>query len=176
MTLGDRHRFLFYTVPVPTARNACPQSINSQEGGYKMKCKYEKLQSLGLLWLRVLMGTGIAYHGYGKIFGGGMEQFAGFVSSLGIPMPEVAAWAAALTEFGGGILVVLGLLTRVAALFLFLSMSVAVFIAHGADPFMKKELALAYWTIAGALILTGSGCLGLDAKFCPWEKALKKNE
>jgi len=138
-----------------------------------IKGKCESLKSLGLLWLRVLMGAGIATHGYGKIFGGGMEQFTGFIGSMGLPQPEIMAWAAALSEFGGGILIILGLATRFAALFIFATMGTAIFVAHAADPFAKKELALAYWTMAGTLILTGAGRWSIDWLKCPLENKLK---
>jgi putative oxidoreductase len=123
----------------------------------------QNLQSIGLLWLRVLMGAGIATHGYGKIFGGRMDKFAEGIAEMGLPLPEVAAWAAALSEFAGGIFVAIGLGTRIAAFFIFATMSVAAFIRHAPDPFNVKELALAYWTMAGALIVTGAGPLSLDA-------------
>ena len=107
--------------------------------------KCTKLSSLGLLWLRVLMGSSIAVHGYQKIFGGGVETFASFVETLGLPFPLAAAWVAALSEFVGGILIVLGLGTRFAALLIFGTMTVAAFVAHASDPFSTKELALAFW-------------------------------
>jgi putative oxidoreductase len=121
--------------------------------------------ALGLLWLRVLMGAGIAYHGYGKVFGGYMDRVVEGVAKMGFPFPELFAWAAALSEFLGGIFIALGLATRFAALFVFITMSVAGFIVHAADPLDKKELAFAYWTVAGALIFTGPGSLSLDALF-----------
>ncbi len=117
----------------------------------------ERVTDLGLLWLRILMGAGIATHGYGKIFGGQMAIFSEGVVKLGFPMPELFTWAAALSEFAGGICVALGLGTRVAALFVFSTMSVAAFLAHRADPLSVKELALAYWTVSGALVLLGGG-------------------
>lgn len=123
-----------------------------------------KTLDLGLLWLRILMGSGIAYHGYGKVFGGHVGQLAEGVGKMGFAFPEFFAWAAALSEFAGGILIVLGFQVRLAALAVFVTMSVAAFIAHSADPFSKKELALAYWTISGALILTGGGKFCLDFK------------
>jgi putative oxidoreductase len=122
------------------------------------------LYAVGLLWLRVLMGIGIAHHGYGKVFGGHMDQFAQGVAQMGLPLPMVFAWAAALSEFLGGILVAVGFQTRVAAFFVFCTMSAAVFLHHAHDALAVKELALAYWTMAGALALTGGGSYSLDAR------------
>lgn len=119
------------------------------------------LQDIGLLWLRILMGLGIASHGYQKILGGHVAQFAEGVAQMGLPIPLVFAWAAALSEFLGGILVALGVGTRVAALSVFMTMSVAAFVHHAKDPFQVKELALAYWTMAGALVWFGGGGLSL---------------
>lgn len=85
---------------------------------------------------------------------------------MGFPLPGLFAWAAALSEFLGGILVALGLATRPAAFFVFATMAVAAFIRHAPDPFRVKELALAYWTMAGTLILMGGGPWSLDALLC----------
>lgn len=126
----------------------------------------ETLQQLGLLWLRVIAGAGMAYHGYGKVFGGVADKMVEGVANMGFPMPVVFAWAAALSEFAGGILLILGLGTRFAAFFIFVTMAVAAFKVHGADPLQVKELALAYWTVAGALMLTGAGRFSIDSFFC----------
>lgn len=123
----------------------------------------ELATSFGLLWLRVLTGAGIATHGYGKLFTPGrMDGFAKGVADMGIPMPEVFAWAAALSEFAGGLLLILGLATRPAALLVFLTMTVAAFLRHGDDPFSKKELALAYWVLSGAILCLGAGAWSVD--------------
>ncbi len=87
------------------------------------------------------------------------------VTKMGFPMPVVFAWAAALSEFAGGILLALGLLARPAAFFIFCTMTVAAFVVHGKDPLNVKELAFAYWAVAGALMLTGPGDLSLDKLF-----------
>lgn len=128
----------------------------------------QKAQAVGLLWLRVSMGLGIAYHGFGKVFGvqDGVPVIEGFtrgVEAMGFPLPGLFAWAAGLSEFLGGILIVLGLGTRGAALFVLVTMLVAAFVRHGSDPFRVKELALAYGTAAAALVLTGAGSLSLDS-------------
>lgn len=127
----------------------------------------KRLHNVGLLWLRILMGAGIAYHGYGKIFGGGLGGFAQGISSMGFPAPELFAWMAALSEFIGGICIVLGFGTRIAAFFVFSTMSVAAFVHHAGDPLAVKELALAYWTMAVTLMLTGPGKLSVDEKIFP---------
>ena len=117
----------------------------------------QKALNAGLLWLRVLIGVGMAHHGYGKVFGGHIPQFAEGVAAMRFPMPLVFAWAAALSEFAGGIFLALGLFTRVAAFFVFFTMGVAAFIHHSKDALQVKELALLYWAASGALILTGGG-------------------
>jgi putative oxidoreductase len=120
--------------------------------------------NLGLLVLRVLMGTGIAMHGQSKVFGGHIDEFAQGVAKLGLPGdPHTLAWVAAFSEFAGGILIAIGLLTRVAALSVLATMAVAVFLHHASDPFKVKELAIAYGTIAGTLVLTGPGAASFDA-------------
>ena|SRR3989338_2639334 len=120
------------------------------------------LLHIGLFWLRILMGAGIAYHGYGKLFGGQLEMLTQGLTSMGILYPVYFAWAAALSEFLGGIFVAFGVLTRFSALLVFATMGVAAFVAHASDPFLKKELALAYWTMSGMLILTGGGNISVD--------------
>jgi putative oxidoreductase len=118
--------------------------------------------SVGLLWLRILAGAGMAYHGYGKVLGGHITQMIEGVGKMGFPMPHVFAWAASLSELAGGICLVLGLGTRFAAFFIFITMSVAAFKVHAADSFQVKELALAYWAVSGALMLTGAGSFSFD--------------
>ena len=132
----------------------------------------EAALNLGLLWLRLLMGAGIAYHGYNEIFGGMMGRLTQGVAQMGFPTPELFAWAAALSQFAGGLFIIIGFLTRPAAFFVFFTMTVAAFIKHSVDPFNVKELALAYWAMAGALILTGPGKFSIDRQI---EAALTGN-
>jgi putative oxidoreductase len=126
----------------------------------------DKSLSAGLLTLRVFMGLAMAHHGYGKVFGGYMPQVIEGVTGMGFPAPTLFAWLAALSEFVGGILIALGLFTRVAAFFVLVTMCVAFFVVHGQDPFQAKELAYLHGAVALSLILTGSGCYGLDSLIC----------
>lgn len=133
----------------------------------KNNCGWKECaSSAGLLVLRVLMGSAMAYHGYGKLFGGHLEMLTGGLEKMAMPAPVLLAWLASLAEFAGGILIVLGLGTRVAAFFVFFTMGVAFFVAHAKDPFQMKELAYLHGAVALSLILTGAGRYALDALFC----------
>ena len=91
-----------------------------------------------------------------------MGKFTEGVAAMGFPAPEAFAWMAALSELVGGVLVALGLGTRVSAFFVAFTMVVAAFVQHAADPFAKKELAVLFLVGFSALILTGGGQFALD--------------
>ncbi len=116
---------------------------------------------VGLGFLR-FAGLGLAYHGYQKVFGGDMSGFAHVVEKIGFPLPVVFAWAAALSELVGGALVLVGLFTRVAAVFAASTMFVAAFIAQATEPFEKRELALVYLVAMIALSCLGAGKWSVD--------------
>jgi putative oxidoreductase len=116
---------------------------------------------VGLLLLRVFTGTAFAVaHGYGKV--SDLAKFTASVARHGFPMPAVFATAAALSEFLGGLLLAIGLLTRPAAAALLFTMGVAGFFIHADDPFKKKELAFAYATVAFAILAAGPGRYSVD--------------
>ena len=117
---------------------------------------------VGLGFLR-LTGLGLAYHGYQKVFGGDMSDFAGDVKKIGFPAPIAFAWAAALSELVGGALVAIGLYTRVAAALAAATMFVAAFLALPTEPFKgERELALAYLVATLALACLGAGKWSID--------------
>ena len=119
-------------------------------------------QALGLLVLRLGIGLPLALaHGLGKL--PPSDGFVEATAGLGFPLPVVFAWAAALAEFAGGLLLALGLLTRPAAAFVLVTMAVAFFGAHGGDPFGDREMALLYGVGAVVLGLLGAGRFSLDA-------------
>jgi putative oxidoreductase len=101
-------------------------------------------------------------HGYHKVFGG-MQQFQQMLHGIGIP-----TWMAYLTaaaEFGGGILVVVGFLTRFAAFVILIDMLVAitkVHLHHGLVGPMGFEFPMGMAAIAFSLIFTGAGPISID--------------
>ena len=129
--------------------------------------------SFGLLLIRGIVGFVMFYHGAQKLFGWfggkGIEGFLPHVPDMGIPNIPLEAWAyaAAIAEFGGGILLMIGLATRIAALFVAATMAVAVFKVHS-EAFLLPdgmEYALTLGIVALGLIFTGPGRLALDYFF-----------
>ncbi len=124
--------------------------------------------SVGLLLIRLFLGLGLAAHGYDKFFGEhGVAGFAGFLKSLGVPNPEIAAYVSAGTELVCGALIAVGLLTRLAAIPLGFNMLVAAFTAHKASYFIfnsppGKEYALNLGVVFLALAFTGAGRISID--------------
>jgi putative oxidoreductase len=116
----------------------------------------------GLLILRVFAGLALALaHGMGKI--PPQDGFVGMLGGLGIPAPHLAAWLSGIAEFGGGILLALGLLTRPAALLIVINLAVALVFAHAGDTFAERELPLLFFFIALAYLFKGAGRFSIDA-------------
>lgn len=119
------------------------------------------LTEISLTVLRVFAGLSMAFgHGLGKM--PPSEGFVGAVTHLGFPAPELFAWAASLSEFGGGLLLALGLLTRPAAAGIAFTMAVAAFLAHAGEPYGVKEMALLYLVVGLVYLVRGGGRWSLD--------------
>ena len=121
--------------------------------------------NLGLLVLRAGSGLLMATHGVGKaqMVLGGTFQFA---DPIGIGQPASLVLAA-FAELVCALLVAAGLFTRLAAIPLIVTMLVAAFVVHGADPLAKKELALMYLACFTAIALLGPGRFSLDRVLLP---------
>ncbi len=116
-----------------------------------------KLNDLGLLWLRIAVGLGLMWHGWGKLERG-IDAFAeGAVTDMGLPLPYVFATAAIASELLGGLFILLGLWTRYAAILAGFTIGVAFFVRHAADSFNQKEKAAAYLVVLMAILIMGAG-------------------
>jgi putative oxidoreductase len=125
--------------------------------------------AMGLLVLRLVMGAAFILHGWPKIQNA--FHWMDPIPNVPIPPPYLQALAA-LAEFGGGIGLILGFLTPLAALGIACNMVVAFAMVHvpqGA-PFVASkpggpsfELAAGYLAAAILLLLVGPGVLSLDA-------------
>lgn len=125
----------------------------------------DRVQPLALLVMRLTLATIMIAHGSQKVFGG-MPHFRSIVSGIGFP--AWMAYLAAAAEFGGGILVLLGVLTRVAALAITIDMLVAILKVHAKAGLRGPhgfEFPLAVLSIAFALIFFGAGPISVDSIF-----------
>jgi putative oxidoreductase len=102
----------------------------------------------------------MVYHGYSK-FAAYDQILPMFGDLIGIG-PKLSFNLVIFAELGCGILVLLGLLTRLAVIPICFTMAVAFFIAHGSDPFKTKELAFAFLALSVVVFILGSGRYSID--------------
>lgn len=120
------------------------------------------LKDMGLLVLRVGLSLMMLTHGWGK-FNRLFEEEIKFGDPIGLG-PTVSLYLVVLAEFIAPILIILGFKTRWMAFFPAFAMGVAAFVAHGDDPFARKEKALLYLCGYLAVLLCGPGRYALDAR------------
>lgn len=120
--------------------------------------------SASLLFLRFVFGLAFVFHGWGKI----QAPFSWMPADA--PVPGILQFLAAFSEFGGGIAIILGLLTRLASVGLAFTMAVAVSMHMFAmkDPFVNStggssyELAAVYFAISILFLVIGPGKFSVD--------------
>src|ERR1700722_7319598 len=123
----------------------------------------EKLKPLALLLLRLGLGIIFVSHGYPKLFTHLHQTTEGFVK---MGFPAYFAYIAGVLEFFGGILLIVGLFTRVTGLLLAIEVGVAVVEVHGmlANPMAvhNYEFPLSLMVGSFALAGAGAGLISLD--------------
>ncbi|WP_068300912.1 DoxX family protein [Pararhodobacter sp. CCB-MM2] len=128
---------------------------------------YDLLIPLAFTWLRVICGTALMVHGWPKISNplGTVDMVAG------IGFQPAAFWAVALavTEFGGGLLLVLGLLTRLAAAGCTVILLVTVYFhwVQLGQGYGGAELSLIWSAVTLFFVGVGGGRLSLDRLLLP---------
>jgi len=117
-----------------------------------------RLEPVAYAALRIVSGFLFTCHGAQKLFG----SFGGHQASIHAPLMLVAG----IIEFGGGVLILLGLLTRVAAFIASGEMAVGYFMAHAGKGFFPiqngGELAVVYCFLFLFIACRGAGKFGVD--------------
>lgn len=151
--------------------------------------------SLGLLVLRLVVGGIYVVHGYAKVFGGqgksetvspeaeqmlgsgfkqfmdqgGVQNISGFMQHIGVPYAKPAAFALMAAEFGGGLALILGWKTRLAALALTVVQAVAIQKVHASNGLIASgeggsgyEFNASLAAATATLALAGPGKIAAD--------------
>lgn len=148
----------------PQNRSPVCQKINMVTGIFG---KVEPaLRDLALLFARITIGWSFFVAGKGKL--GSLDGVTGYFESLGIPAPGFHAALVGGVEMIGGLLLLAGLASRLAAIPLTIAMLVAYFTAHseegfsGIDAFVG-ETPYAYLLVSLLIFAFGPGRVSLDA-------------
>jgi putative oxidoreductase len=121
------------------------------------------LQPFGALLMRVVLGVAMVMHSYEKVIPhGALSHYAHYIVSLG--MPYWLGYVSAFTEFAGGILLILGLLTRFAAFMISINMAFAIILVNRHHGYSGSQYSLALLVVAMMLVVYGAGTLALDRK------------
>lgn len=132
------------------------------------------------LALRAIVGYGFMAHGFAKL-SRGPGAFAGVLHALGVPAPDVMAWATILVEILGGLSVLVGAFVWVASIPMVAVLLVAMFTVHLPYGFSSIKLVavttagaqfgppgyevnLLYIACLAALVLGGAGPFSIDGR------------
>jgi putative oxidoreductase len=121
--------------------------------------------SWGIAILRVMVGAVFVLHGGQKLFVLGFGKVAAYLAGLGVPAPMVMAVVVTLVEFGCGLALLVGLLTRWATVPLIIDMLVAIVTVHLPNGFFAPrgfEYPLVLIAANVAVMLLGPGAASID--------------
>jgi putative oxidoreductase len=142
----------------------------------------ETLRPYAALPMRLILGSGFAFHGYGKLFSTeGHQMFQGMLQNIGVPAASLMSWVVGLVEFFGGLALIVGAFVAIVGVLQIGVMLVALFTVHLPNGFNFMhitgmtdagpqfgmpgyEVNLLYIAGLAALVLGGAGALSVDQR------------
>jgi putative oxidoreductase len=121
---------------------------------------HKPLASFALLVLRASFGLMMLTHGWPKVLSF-IDNPASFPDPIHLG-PALSHGLTAFAEFFCAALIVIGLMTRWAALPLIIAMVVVSFVVHGKEPVGERELSMLYLSAYSVIALLGAGSYSLD--------------
>lgn len=121
--------------------------------------------AIGLTILRVVLGLVFIAHGSQKLFVFGHAGVTGAFTQMGVPMPAFSSAVVTAVEFVGGIALVLGAFTGIAAALIAIDMLGAILLVHARNGFFLPngaEYALTLLSANVAVALAGPGAFAID--------------
>lgn len=121
--------------------------------------------SLGIALVRIITGVIFFAHGCQKFFVFGIAGATAAFGQMGIPAPSITAPLVAIVEVAAGLALILGVLTRLAALGLAINMLGAIFLVRLKGGFFGPngaEYEIVLFVACVALVIAGAGTLSVD--------------
>ncbi|CRX38122.1 Conserved putative membrane protein [Estrella lausannensis] len=140
-----------------------------------LACTGDFFQHFVLLAFRLYFGYNFFLAGYQKFHN--IKETAAFFGQLGIPLADAQAYLVASVEMACGILLIVGLASRLAAIPLIITMIVALLTAHSKGAFQifsnpsafLSEMPVSYLIVSLVIFVFGAGWFSLDylfGRFC----------
>ncbi|MET0621675.1 MAG: DoxX family protein [Pyrinomonadaceae bacterium] len=127
---------------------------------------FERHREYGAFFVRLAVGFVLVYGTQDNVFSHErMLEFRDFLAARRVPFPLFSAYLSAYAQFFCGILYVLGLFVRPAALVMAVNFVAAILIAHLDTPLDATRLALLMLFSSLFLLFNGAGALSLDERF-----------
>ena len=125
-----------------------------------------RFSDLTLFALRAITGAFLVHETWDNVSSAArMGEFVQFLDQFGFPAPALMAPLSVAVQFGCGILLILGLFTRISGLLIAANFVVAVLMVHFNEPFRGWWPALILVFLGLHFATVGSGRFGLDAMF-----------
>jgi putative oxidoreductase len=132
-----------------------------------------RLQPWTLFLLRIALGVAMVYNSWSKVYPPGgfhhghylaaVETFNNFVAHMGLP--RWLGYFSTVTEFLGGLCLIVGLLTRFWGLMVAINMIFAIALVNAHHGYSGSQYSIALTTMALMLFTAGSGAISLDRRF-----------